>query len=113
MSLVRAMAGAAAALALLAALARAEPIDVAAGGPGVFPHLDASGRKSLAASGDWVALVWEDNRLGEPRCHLGLKTAGASSFRTFSLGRGECFEPGVSALPLHSHGVPFRATVLL
>jgi len=98
LSLARALAGAAAGLALLAALARAEPIDVAAGGPGVFLHLDASGRKSLAASGDWVALAWEDNRSGGPRCRLALKRIGDTTFRHHELGRGECFEPAVAAL---------------
>jgi hypothetical protein len=74
------------------------PIDVVAGKAGVFIHLDASGRKNLAVSAGTVAIVWEDNRSGAPRCHLGVKTADAGVFREYPLGRGECFEPAVSAL---------------
>lgn len=74
------------------------PIDVVTGKAGVFIHLDASGRKNLALSGDATALVWEDNRGGAPRCRLGVKTADAGVFREYALGQGECFEPSVSAL---------------
>jgi len=83
---------------LAAGFANAAPLDVASGGPGTFIHLDASGRGSLAISGEAVALAWEDNRGGPPRCHLGLKRAGETGFRTWELGRGECFEPGVAAM---------------
>ena len=83
---------------LAAGFACADPLDVATGKPGTFIHLDASGRKSLAVAGDGAALVWEDNRGGPPRCHLGLKLTGEAGFRTWELGRGECFEPGVAAL---------------
>jgi hypothetical protein len=81
-----------------AAPAADTPIDVAAAGPGAFIHLDASGRKSLALSGGLVALVWEDDRSGAPRCHLGLKGPGDAAFRSWALGRGECFAPAVAAV---------------
>ena len=74
------------------------PLDVVAGGAGLFIHLDAAGRRHLAVSGDSVALSWEDNRGGVPRCHLGLKGAADAVFRDFPLGRGECFEPAVAAV---------------
>jgi hypothetical protein len=76
----------------------ADAIDVVVGKPGVFIHLDASGRKSLALSGDIVALAWEDNRDGMPRCRLGLKRVGDTAFRQHEVGRGECFEPALAAL---------------
>ncbi len=83
-------------LALVSATALAEPIDVAPAG--AWHHLDASGRQSLALAGDRVALVWEDSRDGMPRCYLGLKTLADTAFHEYPLGRGECFEPSVTAL---------------
>jgi hypothetical protein len=76
----------------------ADALDVVVGKPGVFIHLDASGRKSLALSGDIVALAWEDNRDGMPRCRLGLKRVGDTAFRQHEVGRGECFEPALAPL---------------
>jgi hypothetical protein len=82
----------------LPAWAAEAPIDIVTGKAGVFIHLDASGRKNLAVSEGSVAIVWEDNRGGAPRCQLGLKSADAATFREYPLGKGECFEPAVSAL---------------
>ncbi|MEW5788183.1 MAG: hypothetical protein AB1899_10075 [Pseudomonadota bacterium] len=75
----------------------ATPVDLASGGPGTFIHLDASGRQALALSGEWVALAWEDNRSGAPRCHLAV-ARGGGPFQTHGFGRGECFEPAVAPL---------------
>jgi len=72
--------------------------EIAAAKPGVFHHLDASGRNSLAVAGASVGLVWEDNRSGAPGCYLALKGAGANGFREFPFGQGECFEPAIAAL---------------
>lgn len=72
-------------------------IEVAAAKAGVFHHLDASGRNSLAVSGDGVALVWEDNRSGDPACYLALKKRDDPAFKEFQFGQGECFEPAVTA----------------
>jgi hypothetical protein len=72
--------------------------EIAAAKPGVFHHLDAAGRNSLAVSGASVALVWEDNRSGAPGCFLALKGGAGSAFHEFPFGQGECFEPGISAL---------------
>jgi len=74
------------------------PVEVAPARPGVFHHLDASGRQALAVSGDQVALVWEDNRSGQPGCWLGIKPRGGDRFRESGFGRGECFGPGIAAL---------------
>jgi len=71
--------------------------EIAAAKAGVFHHLDASGRNSLAVSGASVALVWEDNRSGAPGCYLALKGGGEIGFREFSFGQGECFEPAIAA----------------
>ncbi len=83
-------------LALAAVAAAAAPIDVAP--TGLYHHLDASGRQSLALAGGQVALVWEDSREGSPRCYLGLKAGGETRFREYLLGKGECFDPVVAAL---------------
>lgn len=72
--------------------------EIAVAKPGVFHHLDASGRNSLAVAGASVGLVWEDNRSGAPGCYLALKGAGANGFREFPFGQGECFEPAIAAL---------------
>jgi hypothetical protein len=74
-----------------------QAIDVAGAKAGLFHHLDASGRNSLAVSGDSVALVWEDNRGGAPGCFLAMKPHSAPAFEEFSFGQGECFEPAVAA----------------
>lgn len=89
----------AAALTLTALAARADQaIDIASGGAGVFHHLEASGRHSLAVSSDVVALTWEDNRHGAPRCYLAVRAGEAGDFREFSFGAGECFEPGIAPM---------------
>lgn len=91
-------------LALACGLARAqwqfgEPLDVIPATPGAFPHLDASGRKALAVSGGVIALAWEDSRSGQPTCRLAVKGRQDPAFREFTFGRGECFEPALTALP--------------
>lgn len=90
-------------LALVSLAAQAQwqfgaPMDVAVGGPGVFHHLDASGRRALAVSAGLWALAWEDNRDGQPRCHLALGKDDGTPLQTFGYGQGECFEPAVTAL---------------
>ncbi len=70
---------------------------IAAAQSGVFHHLDASGRNSLAVSGHSVALAWEDNRTGAPACYLAVKTNTANTFKEYSFGHGECFEPAIAA----------------
>lgn len=72
-------------------------VDVA--GPAkAFHHLSASGRKALAISAGSVALAWEDDHDGVPRCYLALKRPGEGGFRTRELGQEECYDPALSAL---------------
>lgn len=74
----------------------AEPIDIAAAKPGVFHHLDASGRNAMAVSGNKVAITWEDNRSGAPQCRVAVGRPPA--MREFRFGQDNCFEPGIAAL---------------
>lgn len=78
--------------------------DVAAG-KGVFHHLEASGRQALAVSGGRVAIVWEDDRSGNPRCYLAIKTPDRAQFQELAFGRGECYAPGIAPLPDGRFGV--------
>lgn len=77
------------------------PLEVgAAAGKKVFHHLESANRKALAESGGRVALVWEDNRTGDPRCWLALRKSGATA--PFSppqaVTAGECYEPVVQGM---------------
>ena len=78
------------------------PIPVTdAQGPGIFHHLESAGRKSLAVSGDRVAVVWEDNHSGAPQAYLAIKPAQSEGFapeRPISTG-AEAFEPVIAPLP--------------
>jgi hypothetical protein len=97
--------GPAALLAVLwTALAQAQwqwgpPVDLAGPKAGVFHHVEASGRRNVAVSAGTVAVTWEDNRSGAPHCYLALRAPGAGSFREYGFGQGECYEPGIAALP--------------
>lgn len=75
------------------------PMDITAASPTAFPHLDASGRKAIAASGGRIALAWEDSRSGAPACHVAIIERAQPEFVVHAFGRGECFEPAVAALP--------------
>jgi hypothetical protein len=68
--------------------------------PGVFHHLEAAGRQSIAVSDGNVAVVWEDNRDGKPRAYVGFLTKPAHDFVVQRLsGNDEAYEPAVAALP--------------
>jgi len=75
----------------------ADALDVA-GPASAFHHLSASGRQSLAVAAGRVALAWEDDHTGTPRCYLALRQAGGADFETRELGTGECYDPAVTAL---------------
>lgn len=75
------------------------PLDLTPASPTAFPHLDASGRKAIAASGGRIALSWEDSSSGAPACHVAVIEPARAVVTTYSFGRGECFEPAVAALP--------------
>ncbi|MBI3776501.1 MAG: hypothetical protein HY273_13330 [Gammaproteobacteria bacterium] len=77
------------------------PLDVTtAHGEHVFHHLESAGRKTIAARGGMVAVAWEDNRDGTPRCYFASKAAEAEAFaRELRLsGPDECYEPALAAL---------------
>lgn len=46
----------------------------------VFSHLESAGRKNIAESAGWVAVVWEDNRDAVPRCYVALKAPDQKHF---------------------------------
>jgi hypothetical protein len=78
-----------------------EAVDVTrARGPGIFHHLESSGRRNVAVSGDTVAVAWEDDRDGTPRIYLARKRVDASGFEGEILmsGEAEAFEPSLAAL---------------
>jgi hypothetical protein len=70
------------------------------GGPPRFFHVESAGRKNIAISGDWVAVVYAEDEAGVSRCHLALKKRGDPGFQApLPLsGDGECAEPTVQAL---------------
>lgn len=97
---------------MLPALAGAQPwtfldaIDVVrapheAKGARVFIHLESAGRRNIAVSGDWVAVVWEDNRGALPGIYIAYKALTGQAFSAPLLlsGAGEAYEPSIAALP--------------
>lgn len=77
-----------------------EPVPVT--GPAqakVFHHLEASGRSSIAINGNLTAVVWEDNRDGEPRVRVALSRAGRGFGASLTLSGGTAaYEPAITAL---------------
>lgn len=68
-------------------------------GKQVFHHLESANRKGLAESAGRIALAWEDDREGEPRCWLAVREKNAAAFSTpRRLSAGECYEPVVVGL---------------
>lgn len=69
-------------------------------GEKLFHHLESSGRRNIAVSGDTVAVAWEDDRDGIPRIYLrrkGLQDKGFAATLRLS-GEGEAYEPSLVAL---------------
>lgn len=78
-----------------------QPVDVTqASGEKIFHHLESSGRRNLAVSGQRVAIIWEDNRDGTPRVYWTSKPVVAANFsRAIQIsGHGEAYEPTIVAL---------------
>lgn len=74
------------------------PIDVS--GPRLaFHHIEASGRQALAVSDGHIAITWEDDRDGAPGCRLAVRNPGQATFSEIAFGQGECYAPGLAALP--------------
>lgn len=78
-----------------------EPITLAdAGDKRIFHHLESSGRRNVAVSGDSVAVTWEDDRDGTPRVYLASKPLDTDKFSTLRIsGDGEAYEPSITGLP--------------
>lgn len=77
------------------------PVTVAAPADKDYPHLDSSGRRNVAVTGNTVAVVWEDNRSGRPAVYLARRLPGATAFSTpevVSTGEDEAYEPTITAL---------------
>lgn len=71
----------------------------AADGKKFFHHLESANRKGLAESAGRIALTWEDDREGEPRCWLAVREANAAGFAASqALSAGECYEPVVQGM---------------
>lgn len=67
---------------------------------GVFVHLESSGRKNIAVSAKWVAVIWEDNRDGTPRCYVALKSTDMKTFgESLQIsGKNEAAEPALVSI---------------
>lgn len=66
---------------------------------GVFHHLEAAGRRSIAVSGTVSAIVWEDNRDGDPRVRIATSRPGSGFSQPLTLsGDTAAYEPAVVAL---------------
>ena len=68
--------------------------------PGVFQHLEAKGRKSMAVSGNTLAIAWEDNRSGSPQAYVVFKAVDKNEFskpQQISSGKS-AFGPAILAL---------------
>lgn len=66
---------------------------------GVFHHLEAAGRSSLAVGAKRTAVVWEDNSDGEPRVRIALRRGDRGFGPSVRLsGETAAYEPAVVAL---------------
>jgi hypothetical protein len=68
--------------------------------PAVYHHLESAGRKNVAAGGDRVAVVWEDNRSGTPQVYLGERSDKGTFTAPRQLSDGtEAYEPSLVWVP--------------
>lgn len=85
----------------LTPIALAQPTDVSrVHGAKIFHQLEASGRKNIAVSGDWIGVVWNDNRGRFPQTYAVFKKLKDVKFaREIKLSNGkEAIEAGIVAL---------------
>lgn len=85
----------------LASFVFAGPIDVSRVHSGkIFHQLEASGRKNIAVSGDWIGVVWNDNRGGFSQTYAVFKKLKDAKFGPeIKLSNGkEAIEGGIVAL---------------
>ncbi|MBT8437381.1 MAG: hypothetical protein KJP11_08420 [Gammaproteobacteria bacterium] len=66
----------------------------------VYHHLEGSGRKHIAVSGESVAVVWEDNRSRDPQIYAAIKSLTRKTFPTALLvsSGSEAYEPAIDAI---------------
>ena len=76
------------------------PFTVTTASTGVFIHLDSSGRRSLAVSDGLVAVVWEDNRSGQPGIYIAYRIPGKIGFtKPEKISNQKAgYEPAITAL---------------
>jgi len=69
-------------------------------GPKVFHHLESSGRRNIAVSGQRVAVAWEDGHDAVSRIYLAYKELTAPAFGPGIMlsGSGDAFEPSIVGL---------------
>ena len=67
---------------------------------GTFHHLDGAGRRHIAISGATVAVVWEDNRSGDPQVYAASKPPEGMRFgEAVRISDGtEAYEPAIVAI---------------
>lgn len=78
-----------------------KPVNVSAPAEkGVFHHLESSGRRNLAVSGNVVGITWEDDSDGTPRIYLARKALNSSNFdpKVRISAEGEAYESSIIAL---------------
>jgi hypothetical protein len=68
-------------------------------GPAIFHHIESANRLGIAASGQAVAVAWEDNRSGTPQCYVAFKQTDGKGFGDeIQLSKESCYEPVVLSL---------------
>jgi len=72
--------------------------------PRTFHHVESSGRKNIAVSGDTVGAIWEDNRSGVPQVYVAFKSIVAPAFEP---------EWRVSDAPPRAHTLPAYEPVIV
>ena len=78
-----------------------QPIEVTTvHGKNIFHHLESAGRRNIAASENFIAITWEDNRNGIPSIYLAKKKIDDKTFQQDIKisNAGEAFEPSIIAL---------------
>lgn len=78
-----------------------DPLTITSAGKGVFIHLDASGRQSLAVSDNVTAVIWEDNHSGKPAIYIAYRLPDKNTFtRAEKVShQSPAYEPVIAALP--------------
>ena len=69
-------------------------------GAGIYHHLESSGRRNIAATANYVAVAWEDNRSGAPQIYIAYKARAVGAFTAeLKISDGsEAFEPSLVSL---------------